>query len=83
MHLHFTEFDLEIGPGDCSYDSVKVHSGYELLNTFCGDDVPGDITSSTNTLLVTFMSDLSKTRKGFRIEYWAKDIVPGRETRWR
>ena len=68
---------MERGPGDCSYDSVKVYNGETLLNTFCGNDVPGDLTSSGNTLLVTFRSDISKNGPGFKVEYRAKDVVPG------
>ena len=79
VHLHFTAFDVEPGPGDCSYDSVKVYDGDTLVNTFCGSNIPGDLTAPGNTLRVTFTSDISVAGGGFRVEYSAKKVVaPGK-----
>ena len=82
VHLHFTGFGIELGV-DCSYDSVKIHDGASpsapLLGTYCGTDSPGDITSSGNTLFVSFTSDYSETRDGFGVMYNAKSVAKGKQ----
>ena len=81
VHLHFTGFDIEF-TYDCSYDSVKIHDGAgpsaPLLDTYCGSDSPGDITSSGNTLFVSFSSDNSITKDGFNVIYKAKSVAKGK-----
>ena len=81
VHLHFKSFDVETADGDCSFDSVKVYSGDSdkapLQNTFCGDDLPGDVTSAGNSLFISFLSDRSKTGGGFSVEYKTKTVVTG------
>ncbi|KAI0238732.1 Chymotrypsin-like elastase family member 2A [Lamellibrachia satsuma] len=78
VHLHFTMFEVE-GNDDCSYDSVKVYNGDSrsapLLNTFCGSDSPGDITSDGNTLVVSFLSDNTILSDGFSIQHSAQTIA--------
>ena len=79
IRLHFITFDVESNEGECSYDRVKVYNGDSpsapLIDTYCGSDVPKDVISSGNALLVTFKSDSSETRRGFRVDYSEQTIT--------
>ncbi|KAM5229116.1 procollagen C-endopeptidase enhancer 1 [Ctenodactylus gundi] len=91
ISLTFGKFDLEPDTY-CRYDSVSVFNGAvndnaKRLGKFCGDTVPGPITSEGNELLVQFVSDLSVTADGFSAFYKTvpqgtagseKDARPGR-----
>ncbi|XP_008047146.1 procollagen C-endopeptidase enhancer 1 [Carlito syrichta] len=71
--LTFGKFDLE-SDSYCRYDSVSVFNGAvsddaKRLGKFCGDKVPGPISSEGNELLVQFVSDLSVTADGFSASY--------------
>ncbi|XP_037669838.1 procollagen C-endopeptidase enhancer 1 isoform X2 [Choloepus didactylus] len=71
--LTFVKFDLEPDTY-CRYDSVSVFNGAvsddaKRLGKFCGDKVPGPISSEGNELLVQFVSDLSVTADGFSANY--------------
>ncbi|KAI0233877.1 Cubilin [Lamellibrachia satsuma] len=72
VQLHFVSFDLEAERG-CNYDSVRIYDGRgtsaPLMRTICGDSLPGDVTSSGNTMFVRFQTDDSGTRSGFSIYY--------------
>ncbi|XP_064618038.1 tolloid-like protein 1 isoform X2 [Liolophura sinensis] len=68
VHLRFLEFEVE-DEGDCSYDQVEVYDGEEessvKLGRFCGSEVPSELTSSGEYMLVTFKSDDTINMKGF------------------
>ena len=72
VRLHFVGFDLESHPS-CRYDSVKVYDGRSntspLKGTYCGSSMPADITSSGSAMFVSFTSDSSVTKAGFRIRF--------------
>ncbi|KAM6155330.1 procollagen C-endopeptidase enhancer 1 [Rhynchocyon petersi] len=73
ISLTFGKFDLEPDTY-CRYDSVSVFNGAvsddaKRLGKFCGDTVPGPISSEGNELLVQFVSDLSVTADGFSASY--------------
>ncbi|XP_003422559.1 procollagen C-endopeptidase enhancer 1 [Loxodonta africana] len=75
ISLTFGKFDLEPDTY-CRYDSVSVFNGAvtddaKRLGKFCGDKVPGPISSDGNELLVQFVSDLSVTADGFSASYRA------------
>ncbi|XP_075421068.1 procollagen C-endopeptidase enhancer 1 [Tenrec ecaudatus] len=75
ISLTFGKFDVEPDTY-CRYDSVSVFNGAQSddakrLGKFCGDTVPGPITSEGNELLVQFVSDLSVTADGFSASYRA------------
>ena len=80
MQLHFVRFDVESRILGCS-DYVRVHDGINTkapeLATLCGTELPKDVVSSENSLLVVFATDRSVTRTGFKIKYTAKPILPG------
>ena len=76
--FHFTHFDIEdVGDyddyydEDCPFDWVQVvdGDGTELLPNSCGDQIPMNFTSRTNTATVKFYSDGAITKGGFILEY--------------
>ncbi|KAI0214015.1 Exoskeleton protein RP43 [Lamellibrachia satsuma] len=73
LELEFLTFDVESSIS--CVDSVKVYDGEDnsapLLGTFCGTSLPGDVISSKPSLFVSFNSDSSVTRGGFKIKYTA------------
>ncbi|CAN8019271.1 unnamed protein product, partial [Ixodes persulcatus] len=74
VRLRFTLFDLEAHDA-CLFDYVKVFDGGDesapLLKIFCGDQLPSEITSSSDSLLLRFHTDHSGTKSGFVALYSA------------
>uniref|UniRef100_A0A7E4ZZE0 Metalloendopeptidase n=1 Tax=Panagrellus redivivus TaxID=6233 RepID=A0A7E4ZZE0_PANRE len=73
VKLEFTQFDIEKERG-CEYDFVSIYDGLAkqdklLIGQFCGDDLPGAITSSANGLLIEFVTDDNVEQKGFVFQY--------------
>ncbi|BFZ01256.1 hypothetical protein BsWGS_04295 [Bradybaena similaris] len=72
IQLTFTEFELESEP-NCYYDLVFVYDGQHdtdpVLGKYCGIEIPDTIISSSNYLLVNFLSDYVENRKGFSAIY--------------
>ena len=70
IRLHFVNFDLPYYP-----DKVRVYDGNNasapVLRTFTRTSGPSDVHSTGNTVLVSFVTDGSKTRNGFKIVYSA------------
>ncbi len=69
ISLSFTSFDTE-----ASYDHVSVYDGATtsatLLGRFSGNSIPtATLTSSSNAMLVRFVSDVSQTGQGFDATY--------------
>ncbi|GLV41047.1 tolkin [Carabus blaptoides fortunei] len=66
--LKFQSFEIE-NHETCVYDYVEVRDGKTLdsplIGVFCGYKVPPDIRSSSNHLLVKFVSDGSVQKAGF------------------
>lgn len=66
--LRFQSFEVENHDG-CVYDYVEVKDGLindsPIIGVYCGHKVPGDIISTSNTLLVKFVSDGSVQKAGF------------------
>ena len=73
MQLHFVSFYIEH-----TDDKVRIYNGNDttapLLHTFSGTSRPNDIFSSGNTAFVSFVTDSTKTKDGFKIEY--STIIP-------
>lgn len=57
----------------CKYDHVEVFDGGDAqapsLGVFCGNGVPPDISSSSNQLFLTMVTDASVARRGFKAFY--------------
>lgn len=66
--LKFQSFEVE-NHDNCVYDYVEIRDGLTLesplLGVFCGYKVPPDIRSTSNHLLVKFVSDGSVQKVGF------------------
>ncbi|KAI0242258.1 Exoskeleton protein RP43 [Lamellibrachia satsuma] len=83
VKLHFTKFDIEYSRRRrCPYDKVKIYDGSNanapLIGTYCGTRKPGDKISKDNTMFVSFTTDRSVTKAGFRIQYSAISPSCGR-----
>ncbi|KAM3601421.1 uncharacterized protein V6R79_012645 [Siganus canaliculatus] len=73
IQVKFDKFVLEADTY-CRFDYVAFFNGGEkddsrLIGKYCGDQAPQPITSSSNVLLVQFVSDLSVTSDGFLAYY--------------
>ncbi|CAH0558868.1 unnamed protein product [Brassicogethes aeneus] len=66
--LKFQSFEVENHDG-CVYDYIEIHDGLALkspvLKVYCGYKIPQDVTSSSNQMLVKFVSDGSVQKAGF------------------
>jgi len=72
IKIHFTHFNLE-PHWRCGWDYLMItdEDGSQLLPKTCGDSVPGDITSNTNKVIVTFHSDHIVRRQGYKLSWTA------------
>ncbi|XP_006811744.1 dorsal-ventral patterning tolloid-like protein 1 [Saccoglossus kowalevskii] len=81
IELHFTTFDIESHPY-CEFDFIEVIDGRDIVNspvigTYCGgsSNKPPQIMSSTgNSMMVLFSSDISLHYEGFYAEYAISEI---------
>ncbi|KAI0218613.1 Ovochymase-2 [Lamellibrachia satsuma] len=75
--LHFEQFDVQYDK-NCFLDNVTVTDSVtgDQLYTFCGSNLPGDVISSSNQLLIVFVTDSSVTNYGFMIKYTAWTTIP-------
>ncbi|ENN72173.1 hypothetical protein YQE_11228, partial [Dendroctonus ponderosae] len=66
--LKFQSFDVE-NHDNCVYDYVEIRNGITLdspiIKVHCGNKVPSDVISTSNHMLVKFVSDGSMQRVGF------------------
>uniref|UniRef100_A0A8C4D9G2 Cubilin n=1 Tax=Dicentrarchus labrax TaxID=13489 RepID=A0A8C4D9G2_DICLA len=81
--LSFTDFELEMIYSNCSHDAVEILDGDNSqapsIGRYCGFEVPQPVTSFSNSLVVSFISDQSVSRKGFRATYSASTSSCGGE----
>lgn len=72
VQLHFTKFGIEYSHL-CEYDRVQIYDGPSvddgILATICGDGIPRDEISKSNSMMVVFGSDKLYTGIGFRATY--------------
>ncbi|KAE8287927.1 Procollagen C-endopeptidase enhancer 2 Procollagen COOH-terminal proteinase enhancer 2 [Larimichthys crocea] len=73
IQVKFDKFLLE-ADSYCRFDYVAFFNGGEkddsrLIGKYCGDEAPQPIVSTSNVLLVQFVSDLSVTSDGFFAQY--------------
>ena len=85
VQITFTDFSLEDSRG-CIYDYVRIKdgNGEELLPRTCGDhkDIFAPILSKTKTAFLTFVSDHSEVRPGFRAEWRAVAVATPVDGNW-
>ncbi|CAG0898496.1 unnamed protein product [Cyprideis torosa] len=69
IKLVFSDFEMEPHQ-ECTYDHIEIFDGpsdsERTMGRFCGTKVPAPIVGSHNELFMTFTSDSSVQRKGFR-----------------
>ena len=74
IFIEFKSFDLE-DPSDnlCTYDNVTIYDGEETsdseIGSYCGDTLPPDFQTTSQTLIVHFRSDSSVTFNGFKFNW--------------
>jgi len=72
IKLAFTDFDLEPHQ-ECAYDHIQLYDGASLesktLGKYCGAKIPHPIVSSSNKMFLSFKSDASVQRKGFKASH--------------
>lgn len=83
VNLSFPFFDVEAGPGaTCNYDYLEVYDGPDtfspLIDRYCNNNIPTDITSSGTSITIFFHSDGGVEDPGFEIEWTCNppDDVP-------
>ncbi|XP_035228311.1 tolloid-like protein 1 [Stegodyphus dumicola] len=76
IRLRFLTFEVE-QEQDCGYDYVEIFDGEDdnskPMGKYCGNKVPPEFFSSTDTLMVRFRSDDTIHAKGFSAAYTALD----------
>ena len=74
--IEFTAFDVQYHYS-CEYDHLTITEGdgTPLMAKTCGSDLPSNLISNTGTVRVSFRTDGSGTRPGWRLE-WAA-VPPG------
>ena len=78
--LRFEQFDVQFDD-HCSRDNVTVIDDVtgETLRTTCGNNIPGDVLSSSNRMTIVFKIDKhTSISRGFRMKYTARKMIPGR-----
>ena len=76
--LEFTAFDIQYhGDSSCDWDHLTItdSDGTILMKKNCGISLPPNITSSTGTVHIMFVSDETITRTGWSIRWRA--VTPG------
>ena len=72
IKLRFLEFQLEDHPS-CFNDFIEVHSGEgktrNFLGRYCGQRFPAFLESSSNLMVITFVSNEKVTRSGLKLHY--------------
>ncbi|XP_076437271.1 cubilin-like isoform X2 [Babylonia areolata] len=72
--LKFINFNLE-PHYRCSFDYVAVYDGDSLssplIGRYCGERAPAVLRSTSNKMLINFVTDSSVSRSGFSGGYWA------------
>uniref|UniRef100_T1L6A2 CUB domain-containing protein n=1 Tax=Tetranychus urticae TaxID=32264 RepID=T1L6A2_TETUR len=71
--LKFSSFEIE-SHDNCVYDYLEIRDGHSLSNSpilgkFCGHRIPNDIRSTSNKLLIKFVSDSSVQKAGFSANF--------------
>ncbi|KAL3836256.1 hypothetical protein ACJMK2_021695 [Sinanodonta woodiana] len=65
----------------CRYDFIRVYDGLSMedpvIGTYCGNNTPSAITSTSNVLLVQFYTDGSIAQRGFNATYAQEDALCG------
>ncbi|KAL0280907.1 UNVERIFIED_CONTAM: hypothetical protein PYX00_002062 [Menopon gallinae] len=70
--LKFQYFQVE-NHDNCVYDYVELRDGHDpdspIIGTYCGNKTPPNVRSSSNKLMVTFVSDATVQKEGFAANF--------------
>ena len=70
LHVQFLEVAVEFHRS-CSWDRLTVYDGslaqQSVLATCCGDTSPSDVTTTTSSLVLEFVSDVIVPDRGFKV----------------
>ncbi|VVC39264.1 EGF-like, conserved site,EGF-like calcium-binding domain,CUB domain,EGF domain,EGF-like calcium- [Cinara cedri] len=73
IELNITEFELEKS-ADCRFDFLEIRNGgystSPLIGKYCGTNILPIISSIGNSLFIKFVSDNSKSQKGFFMQWY-------------
>ena len=65
-------FQIEFHP-DCIYDSITIYDGGNEnapeIGTFCGNENPLEVKSSSHQMMIKFYSDLDTVHSGFKATF--------------
>ncbi len=80
VNLSFPFFDVEAGAGGtCNYDYVEIFDGPDefspLIDRYCNNNLPTDLTSSGSSITILFHSDPGLEEEGFEIAWTCN--IPG------
>ncbi|ESP05375.1 hypothetical protein LOTGIDRAFT_102666, partial [Lottia gigantea] len=79
--LTFNYFDVSFHPihyilfssdYNCEFDFVVIYDGDKEIAVYCGSPIPDPVTSTTNKLRITFISDDQYEYEGFNATYSMK-----------
>ncbi|XP_071491254.1 uncharacterized protein [Diadema antillarum] len=80
IRLIFRAFSVEGGTAYCSYDYLEIRDGSSAesksIGRFCGEEDPGVLVSTGNTMMLRFVTDESVKMQGFMLEYEATAVNP-------
>ena len=72
IELKFDEMDIEKSP-NCVKDRVTILNGKDgdalPLGSYCGNELPPTMQSSTEAITIKFISDSTVNNKGFNLQY--------------
>lgn len=72
VRIEVIDFQLEHDPR-CATDYLEITDGNNLqeqkLGKFCGEEIPALIESRSNTVMITFRSDIDIQGNGFKLHY--------------
>ncbi|PFX21360.1 G-protein coupled receptor GRL101 [Stylophora pistillata] len=80
IKLRFLEFQLEDHP-TCYNDYIEIYDGYEartrkFLGRYCGLRFPAFLESSSNFMVIKFLSNDKVTSSGFKMHYTSEEGCP-------
>ncbi|XP_053548791.1 complement C1r subcomponent [Bombina bombina] len=68
-------FEIDSHPrARCPYDTLKIYSGGQLQDTFCGNHSPKTLRTQSNSVDIVFQTDESGDSRGWRLKYRSEAI---------
>lgn len=75
VNIQFEDFHIEDHYDSlCPYDKLLMEDEKSKMGPFCGKTPPKRYESSSNWLIVEFVSDVSQGARGFKAKYWLQPV---------